>query len=515
MVNKIWGAEVAPLPPDFSLVKESILKFLQLPDSKLFFKFPLLDIQKKAVAHMAGLRYSCLFDDMGLGKTVQALALTTITRSEKTLIFCPNNIKKVWQAEIANFTLFGPADIYTGKGDDLLVLPETLINRFSYFIFNYETLRVAGKTGNIFPAIFELADHIILDEAHHFRNSLTQDFMSFFKFLIKKAPNFLTILTGTPIDRFLGEAWSYLALLDLNPAVKGTILRDFFPSQEYFNERYAILKSASQAKGKKWGDYRKDTYPEVKQMFGARVVRREVGDIDTLPPLKELDVNLPDTYFPGLDWGQVTLSFQKAHKVTEMVNRRKRPGEKEMETLQIMQKLRVDMALKKAWYTFTQAQWMLRKGQVVLFSEFISPLKHIKQLASSKGIDSLLVYGQGMKLADRDKNISDFKKGEAPLLLATFGAMSEGENLQCCQQILFNDLPWQVLVAQQAQRRVWRIGQDKPCTHVRMLCGGDEFILNVIFKKSQLVSKLYADFKQIKEEYHLGNDKKKDKSKLA
>lgn len=326
---------------------------------------------------------------------------------------------------------------------------------------------------------------------------------------MRKAPDFLTVLTGTPIDRFLGEAWSYLVLMDINPAVPGCVFREYFPSQDFFNERYAQLASASASKGKKWSGFVEETYPEIKQMFGARAIRREVKDIDTLPPLKQLDINLPDNYFPGISWKDTFDTFARAGRITEFINSRKKPGDKEMETLQIMQRLRVDIALKKAWYTSTQAQWMLKKGQLVIFSEFIGPLKQLHLWFSQKGIESLLVYGQGMKLIDRDKNIQDFKSGKADVLLATFGAMSEGENLQSCQQILFNDLPWQVLVSQQAQRRVWRIGQKKPCTHVRMLCGGDEFVLNVLFKKSVLVSMLYEDFENLKKENGLGNEKTK------
>ena len=502
-----WGAEVASVPQDFAEVRGKTLAFLNTPQGDQIFNFPLLQIQKKAVAHMMGLRYSLLFDDMGLGKTIQALAVSTLAKSHKTVIFCPNNIKKVWYAEITNFTHSSPAEIYIGRADDLLAMPEIIISRFQYLIFNYETLRVAGKAQTNPPPLFREADHIILDEAHRFRNSLTQDFLSFRRFTLQAPPRLMSILTGTPIDRFLGEMWSYLILLDQNPAIKEKRFSRYFPSQEHFNDRYAILKSTTEKAGKtvmKWGGFQEKAYPEIKQMVGARVIRRVIQDIDNLPKLTKADIQLPDSYFPEMDWEEYQTRFTSAHRIIEAVNRKKKPNEKELDAIQILQKLRVEIATRKSWYSFHQAKNMLTKGQLVLFSEFLAPLRWIEKWMADAGLPTLLVYGKGMPLHERDRNIQKFKDGEAPLLMATFHSMSEGENLQHCNQMLFNDLPWQVLVAQQAQRRVWRIGQKRPCTHVTMLCGGDQFVIDVVFKKTHLIELLYEDFRSLKEEYGLG-----------
>ena len=64
---------------------------------------PLLELQKKSVAAATALKYSAIWDDMGLSKTAQALAKNELGNHDCTLILCPNNVKKVWVAEIEKY----------------------------------------------------------------------------------------------------------------------------------------------------------------------------------------------------------------------------------------------------------------------------------------------------------------------------------------------------------------------------------------------------------------------------
>ena len=491
------GAQsLAPVPPDFIDIKKRVLAYLRA-NTQSPLKLELLELQKQSVAHMVALRYSLLWDDMGLGKTAQALAVNLLTQSDKTLIFCPNNIKKVWFAEIMKFTHFGATDIYTGKADELVSLTDTVIDRFKFFIFNYETLRVAFKTRDIIPSIFYRISHTILDEVHRFRNSYILDYIAFYHFFSKQPSRILTMATGTPIDKYIGEVWPYLALMDMNPAVEGYPFLKRFPNQEYFNERYAILKGSKETKEgymqNSYGYYQEKTFHEIKHLIGPRVIRREIQDAVEMPKIHSRYLRIPDSAFPDKDWDEVLVKFQRLARLQSQ----KKLKEDEEIAVAAIQKLRVEIALRKAWYTYKQSLPYLQHGPIVIFSEFIKPLLEFQYWAQAEGHRCLMVVGRDMSLQEREDNIEEFKKAQTPFLLATFGAMAEGENLQVSNVMLFNDIPWQPSIIVQAQRRIWRIGQARECYHEIMTCRGDDFVINVVLQKEAMVKKLETDIVEI------------------
>lgn len=487
------------IPPDYASIHQKVESYLNHDAGPL--NLPLLGLQKKSVAHLTAMRYGLLWDDMGLGKTAQCIAINAMSHAGKTLIFCPNNIKKVWVAEITKFTHHSPASIYVGKGSDLITLTHRLLDRFKYFIFNYETLRVAGKTPKIRPAIFDAVDHVILDEAHHFRNSYIQDFITFYRHLEKRPPPFLTISTGTPIDRFMGEVWPYLMLMDLNPAVREKRFHAAFPNQELFNEEFAHLRG--QKKNKKdqlensYAGYNEANFHAIPRMLKNHVVRREITDIGEMPKLHTADVFIPNEHF-NVNWDEVLQKFAWLAQLQHA--NKKKHSDDEIDTIAAIQKMRTDIAIRKGWFTVQSTLQYLNQGPLVLFSEFIKPLKEMQHWFFQAGHESKIVCGTGMSLAEREANIDNFKKEKFQILLATFGAMSEGENLQVSNFVAFNDLPWQPLRLLQAQRRVWRIGQKRECYNLTMLCKGDEFVRNVVLKKQDMISLLDGEMRKIQYE---------------
>lgn len=509
MNDETWGDIVGKLiPPDFRKIKEKILKYFQ-GGGKGPLRLPLLGVQQKSVAHAVGLRYCCLFDDMGLGKTAQALAINAFGGHKSTFILCPNNVKKVWAAEILKFTNTPASKIYIGKGSEITSLPLKVAQRYSYIIFNYESLVVAGKTPKYIPSVFQACQHHILDEAHYLRNAHTARFMSYYLFLRKSPVKRLTILTGTPLDRCINEAFVYLALMDLNPLREEKTFHKYFVNSTMFSERYAKSKviTGNAVSTGNYSGYKPAMLPEIGKMFGDSVIRRKIHEVVELKPLRvqEVRVQMRSAETQILE---VKERFAKAVSLLMGSNKKQTEWEKKEKGgdafLKAVQKIRVDIAMEKTVYALDMAvKYYKTYGPVIIFSEFIRPLQAIKTLAFNKGLGSLEVIGEKMKLSEREESVLEFKKKKTPFLLATFGAMSEGENLQEIRTIVMNDLPWQPLVIKQAQRRIWRIGQKDECYCCMIKCDSDYFVeRNIAMKQDMILTTDYM-FDEIKKRNNL------------
>ena len=479
--------------------------------------FPLLPIQKKSVANAAALKYSALFDDMGLGKTAQALAVDALGQHRTTLVLCPNNVKKVWAQEIAKFTDYNRKHIFEGKGRDLLDVPPSVIRHFRYFIFNYEALNVADKARDVIPAVLRQCTHHILDEVHAMRNAEAKKTMYYELMLKNCPPDSLTLLSGTPVDRFIGELYPYLSFLDKNPHVeRKNVFNGVFPNATVFADRYGLSSDRSGAVGLRgYSGARNDGQVgrELYQLMGPRFCQRKIEEVVSLPTKTVKNIMIPDASFTHINMEEVREEFKKAfwllsRKKGLSLNVDEDGGKGLSGDLLFMaktQKIRRDIANAKVPYTLGQAiQYRNSSGPVIVFSEFLSPLDMFEANAIRGGFKCLRATGQQrMSQAEREDNIMRFKKGDGDFLLATYGAMSEGENLQDFHTLVYNDQSWQPLVMQQSERRIWRIGQESAVTILHILCSADETILNSLQKKREMIRAYEGLLARLKTEYDL------------
>ena len=505
--NKHWGRDVGTdcTPQDYSKIRQLVTKSLE--QSSPFPRHELLPIQKLSVASCVALGFRCLFDDMGLGKTAQSLAMDTLEGHKNTLIFCPNNIKTVWEFELYKFLNVQTHEIYIGKGSDLTHLPDKIAKKYRYIIFNYEALISAAKTHRIIPSVFRVCTHHILDEAHYFRNALSRRYMAYLHFLTSQKPQTvksLTILTGTPVDRSIVELWPYFTLLDHNPRVPGQPFRKFFGNYSVFSCRYAETRGINQ-----WRGYKEQMLPEIFNMMGPRFTQRKIEEVVELPKLNKYTIDIPNKHLPNIDMDDSIKRFKKAfaliHKSTKMAKAFDDGLESDDSFMRITQKLRCDIAKAKAPLSFETAKEYRKftNKPLLIFFEFITPLLIFEKHATMANYKTLNVYGKGMHNADREHNLAQFKEERHDFLLATYGVLSEGVNLQQFNCLILNDLPWQPLTINQTIRRVWRIGQKQECYVISMMCKADSVVLNTVTNKQTMVSKIENMFSLKKREWGL------------
>lgn len=85
------------------------------------------------------------------------------------------------------------------------------------------------------------------------------------------------------------------------------------------------------------------------------------------------------------------------------------------------------------------------------------------------------------KSVQRKQIIDAFRRGEFKVLYITYGCGSFGLNLQFCKHMIFAEHTWDYAVREQAEARIYRMGQESGVTYYDMVCDGIG-LENLIFK---------------------------------
>lgn len=484
-----------PLPTWYAESRRSFEEYLGQGGSPL--TQPLLSLQKRSVSHMVAMKYSALFDDMGCGKTAQTLAVSALGGHQQTLIFCPKNVTDTWVTEIQKFTNTPLSQIFTGSGQDLTNLPPSLATNFRFFIFNYESAVVAYKTRDIYPCAFKMCSHVVLDECHAVKNSYTKKYMALYYFLYQNPPDQLTLLSGTPFDKYAGEQFAYLQLLGLSPHADNSEFHKNYFNPTVFDETFSEPRG-----GNSFYSYNKNQLPALAYLWGDRPIRRNIQDVTELPPLHNQEIALPPECFPGVDQDELIEKMQAAIRLmAKMADEGTLNGE-ELKVMGAIQKIRVEISKMKIRYTAEMAEkYLVKFGPPVVFFEFVESMHECAKILSQKGYPVEEIWGDISQFERSDK-IERFQK-ENVTLLATLGTLAEGVNLQKSNAVIFNDIPWRPLSLQQAERRVWRIGQTRPCYKVALYCDADKIVVDNILRKSQYVEEMMKILSTVRERMRL------------
>ena len=77
------------------------------------------------------------------------------------------------------------------------------------------------------------------------------------------------------------------------------------------------------------------------------------------------------------------------------------------------------------------------------------------------------------------------------VLVCTVLAAGVGLTMTAARVVVFNDIPWVPADIQQAQKRIHRIGQDKPCMVYHVTQGDfDERIQKIVIDKAELIKEI-------------------------
>ena len=393
-----------------------------------------------------------LADDMGLGKTVQALALISHAieagAEDPFLVVAPTSVVPNWIAETARFApdlaaraitdthrKLGATIVNTTDGAQIVVTTYTLLRLDAD---EFTSRRWAG---------------VLLDEAQHVKNHNGKTHQAVRRV---DAP-FKLAITGTPMENNLMELWSLLSIT----------APGLFPDPKRFAE------------------------------FWARPIERDVEHerLATLrrrikPLVKRRTKELVAAELPAKQEQELAVELHPRHRKlydTHLQRERKRIlgllddfDRNRLTVLTAITKLRqlslhaglVDAANASAPSAkidelVEQLSDVIGGGhRALVFSQFTGFLALVRERLGAEAIDYCYLDGS---TRNRDRVLTSFKQGDAPVFLISLKAGGTGLNLTEADYVFVLDPWWNPAVEAQAIDRSHRIGQTKPVMVYRLV----------------------------------------------
>jgi SNF2 family DNA or RNA helicase len=124
----------------------------------------------------------------------------------------------------------------------------------------------------------------------------------------------------------------------------------------------------------------------------------------------------------------------------------------------------------------------LGSNQAIIWAQHHYEIEAIEKLLRKRGEHVVTAYG---KTADKDYSIEAFKKGAARYIVAHPRTLMYGATLTNCTYAIYYSTSYSFEEFYQSHDRIYRIGQNKPCTYIFIQAENtiDEIMYDCIFSK--------------------------------
>ena len=435
-------------------------------DSALDGKFPegldLYPFQKVAVAFAEMSNGRCLIgDEMGIGKTISAIGYAALhPEARPAVVVCPSNVKFNWKKELNKWLPDENVQV-VGSGKDT-------VETTDFIIINYDLM--AKQQDNLLSVAPQL---LILDESHYIKNSGSKNkpvqrtvaTLNVAQFVSK-----VIALSGTAISSRPKEFFNTLNLM--RP--------DQFPSFWDFAQRYCDPYHD----GFGWNFDGASHTKELNERTRDLCIRRLKSEVlPELPPKTRtffpinLDKKARSPYdFAQEEWDRKIDSYylngQSLPKgiMLNMLN----------DLRHICGQIKVDYAAD--WIK----QYREQTGKpIVVFTHHRDVLKRL-----AEKFKNVRTISGDTPSKSRQEIVDDFQEGHIDVLICNTVAAKEGITLTKADTVVFLEREWTPTDEEQAEDRVYRIGQESQHVHaVYLSCVGtiDEHFDRVVEEKRAVV----------------------------
>lgn len=381
---------------------------------------------------------ACLADDMGLGKTVQTIAFLLMKASEgPALVVAPASVVPNWVGELEKFAPSLKVSVLNKAAERTRLINEVgayNVVLSTYGILNAEEEALAVKKWTT----------VCLDEAHVIKNKDTK--MSQAVMAIQ-AENRI-ILTGTPIQNHLGELWNLFRFI--NPGLLG--------SEESFRRKFVMPIQ----------DHDKDRQRALQRIIKPFMLRRTKAEVvEDLPEKTEIvmPVELSESEMAMYEAMRIKAAsvIEEADKVdvntlAEITRLRRAAC-----SLRMVDPLWKGPESKIQAFLDLVEEFRTGSNRMLVFSQFTSFLSLVREALDKAEISYLYLDGS-CSMKERERLVSEFRKGEVPLFLISLKAGGLGLNLPEANYVAHLDPWWNPAIEQQATDRAYRIGQKRNVT---------------------------------------------------
>jgi hypothetical protein len=413
----------------------------------------LRDYQRQGVewllAHTRGNlgKGAILADQMGLGKTIQALAAARSLQCEypncPIIVICPVSLMGNWRKEA------------------------------EYVGVNIETYSWAKM-----PPPLETTNYILLvDEAHYSQGgSGTKRGKAFLELCKNENCVAAWLLTGTPMKN--GRPLNILPLLQ---AIDHPVARNDWQ----FKMRYCNAHQKSIAGGKTAWDFTGSSYlQELSDQLNDSLLRRLKSECaKELPGKTRIVRPVEETRVFKEAVDLVISDYKRKIKAVQETDPEQAEALKNAEALVTIGKIREAASYFKVADAIEIAENVLAGGQsIVLFTEFLSTAKMLHEKLGGE-----LLTG-ATKTEDRQALVDRFQSGESKVFVGTIKAGGVGITLTAACEMVVVDRPWTPGDLEQAEDRIFRIGQVNMCFCYWLQFGEvDRAIDELLHKKAERI----------------------------
>jgi len=423
-----------------------------------------LDYQLRTVRHvLTSLRGRALLcDEVGMGKTVEAglIALEYILRGlvRRVLVLAPPSLVEQWREEMqSKFNL----DFVVYDSPAFKAHPNPW-QEFPRIIASIDTAKRDSKREQVLGVSYDL---VIVDEAHHLKNSRSQGYQ-LVSALKKK---YILLLTATPVENDLEELFNLITLL--------------LPGQL---ETVASFKRKYISRG---DPLKPQNTSQLKQLVREVMVRNrrsETGAIAGRRSAEVVEIKLSDpemalyrrltTFVRGYYSGSGDKPRSGVSQFVLKVLQREMGSSIEA-VLATLSKMAADPdypdTLRRIFTTLAaQARAVTERakteallkllpkieGKVIIFTGFTETQRFLTAALRQAGLPVAELHS-GLRRQEKEEQVRLFA-GEADILVSTETG-SEGRNLQFCRYMVNYDLPWNPMRIEQRIGRIHRLGQER------------------------------------------------------
>ena len=446
--------------------------------------------QSRAIEHIIGHRYCCLFLDMGLGKT--SVTLTAIDRLlsdidiTRVLVIAPKRVaESVWatEAEKWDHTRYMAVSVVTGSRAQRIAALEAQAHVYVISRDNVQWLVEYQQSKKAWPF-----DMVVLDELSSFKNPSAKRF----KALRRVRPYIRRVvgLTGTPSPNGLIDLWAQLYLVDMGQRLGQYVTK--------FRERYFRPQGGSGHIVYKWALKNERSSDEIAEAIADICLSMKAEEYLDMP--ERIDIDLP-----------VVLSGEQMKQYKRFERDLVLSLKDETITAQSAVTLsgKLMQYASGAIYDEDHNTHYLHDAKIEALAELMEQtnenvlLFYNYQHEARRIMSELAMYSPQMF---DSTSVVRWNKGEIRLLLAHPASTAFGLNLQQGgRTVVWYGPQWNLELYQQANARLYRQGQTKAVKIYRIIAKGtiDERVVRAVDNKATSQDALLEAVKTIVDDYEI------------
>lgn len=502
-----------------------------------------MEHQKDACKFLLSRKKAILADEMGGGKSWSAIISAILGGFEHILIVSPSSVKKTWENELK--LLVNEEDITIVQGskwkdakftiinydilDNFYVIPtqkvkkkELNVDDNGNIVKEYKEKEIVSRSKKIiddamsesqlFQAKYDL---IIIDEAHKLSNSTSGRFKILSDLIKRSNPKGIFELTGTMITNSSKNLYNLLKIIDLPITKDWQNYMTRYCGAKFFykkNEKKAYTTMFCKEVGKSdWFHLSNDEKKQLDDVLEKKCKKICIPGEDT--NMEELQEIIKPYYLRRLKTDFVEMVKKDIRCIHYEMTNKERESYDELwdKYLELQDDKEKTEKNKKLIETTLMRQWLADKmiprtislarkcielnHKIIIFCAYDNEInKFVEEFGD------ICVYHNG-KLTEKKKNeaVEKFQNDNSvKVFIGNIISASVGLTLTAGDVVIFNNFSFVPSDCLQAEERVFRIGQTKPCTIYYQSFNDTYYdkMLEIVHRKEEVIDKIIITEKE-------------------